>query len=85
MPCSPGMRNCAATCAHRRFVRDYQVERMRQEIERDAATLGYPTEQVGYPDLVTFKTWLVDHASDVSVTTDTVEPTPTDWEPPPGF
>jgi hypothetical protein len=79
------MRNCAASCLHRRFVRDYQVERMRQEMVRDAATLGYPTELVGYPEIVTFKSWLVDHAAPVSLPDDTVEPTPTDWEPPPGF
>jgi hypothetical protein len=79
------MRNCVATCAHRRFVRDYQAERARQEIVRDAETLGYPTEQVGYPDLVTFKRWLIDHTRPASDPDATVDQTPHDWEPPPGF
>jgi hypothetical protein len=79
------MRGCVATCAHRRFVRDYQAERWRQEIERDAATGGYATELSEHPPIITFKKWLTDHASDLSVAPATVEPTPDDWMPPPGF
>lgn len=85
MPCSPGMRSCVATCAHRRFVRDYQGERARQEALRDEATKGYATELGEHPQIVTFKTWLIDHAGPVSDPDATVEPTPHDWEPPPGF
>ena len=85
MPCSPGMRNCVATCAHRRFVRDYQSERMRQEMTREDVTGGYATEISEHPPIITFKQWLVDHAAPVSDVDDTVIPTPHDWEPPPGF
>lgn len=65
-------------------MRDYQAERTRQEMVRDAETLGYATEAEGLPPLVTFKKWLIDHAgpSDPDAS---VEPTPHDWEPPPGF
>lgn len=62
MPCSPGMAKCRRGCLHRAFVRDYQVERNRQEVAREAITGGYATEEADHPPLVTFKTWLVDHA-----------------------
>ena len=86
MPCSPGMRNCRAACGHRAFVRQYQEERLRQELVADHSSLGYETELAAYvaaKPLITFKKWLIDHtASDPD---DMVEPTPDDWEPPPGF
>ena len=84
MPCSPGMRNCVATCAHRRFVRDYQAERVRQEAVRDEVTKGYETELADHPEIVTFKSWLIDHKAP-SPDDASVEPTPDEWEPPPGF
>ena len=82
------MRNCVATCAHRRFVYDYQSERMRQEMVADDVSIGYATERAMYLErkpLITFKKWLIDHASGLSALDDTVETTPDDWEPPPGF
>ena len=75
------MRSCVASCAHRRFVRDYQSERARQEMVRDAATLGYETELSEHPDIITFKRWLIDHKAPEP----SEDPTPDDWEPPPGF
>ena len=62
MPCSPGMTKCRAGCAHRRFVKDYRIDRARREIQRDAETLGYETEAQELPPLPTFKDWLVQHA-----------------------
>jgi hypothetical protein len=56
------MRSCAVTCAHRRFVRDYQIDRARREAQRDAQTLGYQTEGQELPPLPAFKDWLVQHA-----------------------
>lgn len=79
------MRSCIATCAHRRFVRDYRSERSRQEGQREEVTKGYDTEISEYLDLVTFKRWLVDHKQPVSDPDTTVETTPDDWEPPPGL
>lgn len=87
MPCSPGMRRCVATCAHRRFVRDYRAERSRQETVADHTSLGHAEELAAYlasNPLVTFKTWLIQHKA-LSPEDAMVEPTPNDWEPPPGF
>ena len=68
-------------------MRDYQSERARQEMVADDVSIGYATERAMYLErkpLITFKKWLIDHAgpSDPGAT---VEPTPPDWEPPPGF
>lgn len=65
MPCSKGMRGCVASCGHRRFVREYQTERYRQEMVREDATGGYETELAQYNSerrLITFQQWLIDHA-----------------------
>lgn len=75
------MRKCRAGCGHRAFVREYQAERARQELAREEATNGYEAEMAQYPPLVTFKTWLVDHAGPdpqdaVSVDWDTFYSTP---------
>jgi hypothetical protein len=60
MPCARRMIGCKAACQHRRFVRDYQAERLRQEIaaendfrERD----GNEHAEA----LVTFHRWLKHH------------------------
>jgi hypothetical protein len=81
------MRGCRAACAHRAFVRQYQAERMRQELVADEASAGYETEFDAYVDerpLVTFKSWLIDHAAP-SPEDLTIEPTHDDWKPPAGF
>lgn len=68
MPCSPGMRRCKASCAHRALVKDYRTERDRQEARLDAETLGYATEREDVlarrPELrpVNFQQWLVQTA-----------------------
>lgn len=62
MPCPPRMVGCRRGCLHRAFVQDYRVERARQEGVREDATGGYATELAEYPEIVTFKSWLVDHA-----------------------
>lgn len=76
------MRRCAASCAHRRFVREYQAERHRQEIDRETATGGYATEMAEHPPLVTFKKWLIANA--MSDDTSSVFPDPNDQENPYG-
>jgi hypothetical protein len=85
MPCAPGMSLCAATCAHRRFVHDYRTERRRQAGAREDVTKGYAAELADHPPIVDFKTWLLSHSSDLSLSDAMVDPTPDDWEPPPGF
>ncbi len=69
MPCSPGMRLCASTCAHRRFVLDYVAERDAQAVRAEAATAGNSTELADYfgaggrpvEQRWTFARWLKTH------------------------
>lgn len=44
MPCSPGMKACAATCMHRARVMDYRAERQRQQDVLYQKANGYDTE-----------------------------------------
>ena len=61
MGCKPRMLGCRADCLHRALVEDYRAARERDEIVRDAVTLGYPEDEQLYRErtpLVTFGTWL---------------------------
>lgn len=49
MPCSPGMRRCKPTCAHRALVAAYRDARHAAELQREAVTLGYDTETREHP------------------------------------
>lgn len=44
MPCSPGMKACAASCMHRSRVMDYRAERARQQDKLYQQANGYATE-----------------------------------------
>jgi len=70
MPCSKGMRSCAALCGHRALVEGYRDERRRQWSELIEFTKGYDTEvterlvelrENGTP-LIDYKTWLKQNA-----------------------
>lgn len=73
MPCAKRMTvrrddetgtGCHALCLHRRLVRGYQDERIRQEDAAREAASGYETEYREYLEdhpLITFKEWLVMH------------------------
>ena len=70
MPCSKGMRSCAALCGHRSLVEGYRDERRRQWSELIEFTKGYSTEiadrlvelrENGTP-LIDYKTWLIQNA-----------------------
>lgn len=65
------MDKCKKSCAHRRFVMDYRIERHRQELEEEAATLGYEEEirlrrESGLSP-ITFKKWLLGHVYNAEV------------------
>lgn len=70
MPCSKGMRSCAAACGHRALVESYRAERDRQWSELIEFTGGYDTEiadrlrelQENGTPLVDYKTWLKQNA-----------------------
>lgn len=65
MPCTPGMTACRLRnpgCPHLQFVKEYRDAREAAEAKRDAECLGYDTETSEYPEIVTFKSWLVDMA-----------------------
>lgn len=61
------MRRCVASCAHRRKVQEYRVERVRQEMVADSVSGGHETEYLEYLErhgpLITFKQWLIDTAT----------------------
>lgn len=44
MPCSPGMRDCASSCAHRLWVQEHRADRAAWEVARDNGGLGYAEE-----------------------------------------
>jgi hypothetical protein len=61
MPCSPRMTRCKAECLHRKRVRSYQEERIRQEDTARELANGWDTEYREYladHPLITFHEWL---------------------------
>lgn len=59
MPCKPGMAGCRRGCLHRQMVQEYRVARHAAVLEREAATGDYPAELAAYPEIITFKAWLI--------------------------
>jgi hypothetical protein len=60
--CSPGMSRCAASCLHYQFVMEYRLVRQAQEDARDGIVGAYgpgSTEWDDYPELITFKKYLI--------------------------
>jgi len=86
MPCSPGMKDCKASCGHRETVMDYLRERMRLEEVAEEVSLGYATELAEHlrdNPLPTFKDYLIEHRRPEMPRDPEVEAFMWDYDPPP--
>lgn len=58
MPCSPGMTKCRRDCLHRAMVESYRAASAAEDLQIEAETNGYTTEQAERGRRLTFKAWL---------------------------